>query len=207
MLSNIKNVNFNKFSFNFCSKLIKLTKGMKLIDGLNKHLRNSNQKDFINTLKNASEEFFPPIDHEYAASLYFLEFKTIYDDKETNLDLEDFINGIKVLNSIALINRAIEFKFSSNNEEINNNNNNNEDLFECLSEPNAHLQDINKNLINLYKNLFFKLKSEKLMINDENNNTSSSLSGANNFLIHSEIQDCITNGNIMFEKEYLGKLY
>ena len=177
-------------------------KGMKLIDTLNKHLHNNNKNEFINTLKNATEEFFPTIDHEYAASLYFLEFKTIYDDKETNLDLEDFINGIKVLNSIALINRTIEEdKFSSNNEEMNNNN---QDLLECLSEPNAHLQDINKNLINLYKNLFFKLKSEKLMINDENNNTSSSLSGTNNFLTHSEIQDCITNGNIIFEKEYLG---
>ena len=49
-----------------------------------------------------------------------------------------------------------------------------------------------------------RLSVLRIHVNDENNNTSSSLSGTNNFLTHSEIQDCITNGNKIFEKEYLG---
>ena len=171
---------------------------MKLINTLNNHLCSNNKIDFINTLKYASEDFFPQIDFDYAGSLYFLEFKSIYDDKESNLDLEDFINGIKVLNAIASINRCIDEKF-------NYNNNKNEELIESLLHSNAHLQDVNTNLINLYKNLFFKLKSEKVLMNDENNNSNCSIIGSNNLLTHSEIQECILNGNMMHEKEFFGK--
>ena len=117
------------------------------------------------------------------------------------MDFEDFINGIKVLNSIALINQCIDDKFTSDNDESVND----EDLIESLTATDAHLQEVNKNLINLYKNLFFKLKAEKLMINDENNNSNSSIIGASNLLLHSEIQDCITNANVMYEKEYLSE--
>ena len=148
-------------------------------------------------MKNGDEKYLPMIDYEYASSLYYFEFKSIYDDKETGLDLEDFIHGIKVLNAIASINKEIDEKFSMNDHK-------NSALIASLTNPNAHLQDFNPTLINLYKNLFFKLKSEKLLNNDENNNDQSMLQ-LNSLLTHSEIQECIYDANDFHEREHLSK--
>lgn len=167
----------------------------------------NNQKDeFLITLKNSSDKFLPEIDYAYASILYYVEFRSLYDDKDTNLDLDDYIHGIKVLNAIVGVNKSIDYSI---NKSSGSNNEYNKILIEALLNTSAHLKDINVNLIDYYKDLFYKLKLHKLNnINDENNNSnineSKNIDEINTLLTHSEIQESIYQANVQYEKEYLG---
>ncbi len=106
------------------------------------------------------------------------------------------------MNAIASINRYIDEKFDYDDD-------NDELLAESLLNTNSHLEDININLISLYKKLFFKLKSDKMKNSDENNNENfcdKNSAGFINLLTHSEIQESISSANVLYEKEYLSKI-
>ena len=124
--------------------------GLKLLDELNNCLMNNKRDEFILILSQHAESFHTEeeIDGDYAGSLYFVEFKFIYDDKETSLDIDDFMHGIKVLNVVVDINKAIDI--SSTNIDKNKSECLENDailLLNRIKHPNAHLQEIiNDNL-------------------------------------------------------------
>ena len=63
--------------------MIPFALGLKLLDILNSCLINNKRDEFILTLSNHIDSFqSEDIDADYAGSLYFVEFKYIYDEKE-----------------------------------------------------------------------------------------------------------------------------
>ena len=199
---------------------------------LNNYLVNNMKEEFIITLKDNSDVFLSEIDHEYAGNLYFVEFKYIFDEKQTQLDLDDFIHGIKVLNAIVEINKTIDNCCLNihNNSDPNNNWNLNEcyikladELYSKLNESNAHIQDVrNESFKKRYLmslTLAKQLKNNNnnghnLILDDEtdDNKHSASLSDSGhadsefyycNLLTHGEIQECISQTNADYEQECL----
>lgn len=79
-----------------------------MLENLNDCITNNRKDEFVEIIKQNVEMFMAPIDYEYASSLYFIEFKYLYEEKQSNLDLEDIIHGIKVLNSVVNINKTID---------------------------------------------------------------------------------------------------
>ncbi len=124
--------------------MIPFALGLKLLDILNSCLINNKRDEFILTLSNHIDSFqSEDIDADYAGSLYFVEFKYIYDEKENPLGIDDYKHGIKVLNVVVDINKAIDI--AASNIEKNKS--------ECLEydsgwimskirHPNAHLQEL-----------------------------------------------------------------
>jgi hypothetical protein len=150
--------------------------------------------DFVDLLRYSTQT--PKIDFEYASNLYFIEFKNLYEDKGNSLDLEDYIHGIKVLNAIVDINRAIDQNVHKNH------------LISHLLNPSAHLTGINMNLVDYYTYYFNKLKLEKSAASRSSLSSSSSSTNSlanddtlNRLLTHSEIQDCISTANEHYEQE------
>ena len=64
------------------------------METLNNCLVNNSKEEFINTLKENKGIFLSEIDNEYAGGLYFVEFKYIFDEKQTHLDIDDFIHEL-----------------------------------------------------------------------------------------------------------------
>jgi hypothetical protein len=166
---------------------------LKFVELLNNYLVGNLKDEFLDLLRYST--FTPKIDFEYASNLYFIEFKNLYEDKGISLDLDDYIHGIKVLNAIVDINRAIDQSIQKTH------------LISYLLNPNAHLNSMNMNLIDYYVYYFNKQKLEKSM---PPGSSSSSISSTNSFvndeilsrlLTHSEIQDCITMANDQYEQE------
>lgn len=114
------------------------------MDGLNNCLINNKRDEFILNLSHHIDSFqSEDIDADYAGSLYFVEFKYIYDEKENPLGVDDYKHGIKVLNVVVDINKLID-SAASNIEEKKS---------ECLEydsnllmskikHPNAHLREM-----------------------------------------------------------------
>lgn len=191
----------------------------------------SNQKEeFVITLKDNTDTFLSDIDYDYAGSLYFIEFKYILDEKQTSLDRDDFIHGIKVMNVIVDINKTIDIccinvqnsfeTYANDSNDLCFINNANE-LFNKLNNPNAHLQDVRDepqfrkrylNALILAKQL--KNNNNNLNgLNDSEKLNSSSLSDSGhgeseilvcNLLTHGEILECISQCNADYEQECLG---
>lgn len=200
----------------------KLDKCLKLLDELNNCLMNNKRDEFILILSQHAESFHTEeeIDGDYAGSLYFVEFKFIYDDKETSLDIDDFMHGIKVLNVVVDINKAIDI--SSTNIDKNKSECLENDailLLNRIKHPNAHLQEIiNDNLKIKYlksliaskqfKNTAISSSSTSMNMSDSKNNISLSDSGHAeseilqcNLLTHGEIQECILQSNSEYKIE------
>jgi len=79
---------------------------------LNSSLIHNQREEFSLILKQTSEILQNFMDTDYAGSFYSIEFKYIYDEKQTNLDIDDFIHGIKVLNAIVEINKTVDAAFN-----------------------------------------------------------------------------------------------
>ena len=158
------------------------------------------------------------IDDEYGGSLYFLEFKFILEEKQANLDLDDFIHGIKVLNSVVDINKAIDTCCANlaDSEDLEGESNY---LFEALQRQNAHIQELNeyKGMKQRYLTSLVSSKQYKnnsLNSSDLKNLSSSTDSGHNeselfqcSLLTHGEIQDCVIQTNAEYEQECLGNFF
>jgi len=205
----------------------KLNKGVKMVESLNICLINNQRDEFCSILKQNSGVFQlqTDLDCDYAGSLYFIEFKFIYDEKQTNLDFDDFIHGIKVLNAIVEINKTIEMCCNRLNINIENYFHKETDLQETdasklmtkLKATNAHLNDLSNDY--LKKRYLKAIIQMKLFKNNnsssnlsETKTTSSSLSDSGHdesemfqcsLLTHGEIQDCIAQTNADFEHECL----
>jgi hypothetical protein len=126
------------------------TKGLKLVQALNQCITSNKQEDFLDLLKSNADALLASnddsiIETSYAGALYFLEFKYIWEEKQSALDLEDFQHGLKVLNCIVEINHAIDQTLalspaSSNSDEYDEETV--DELMMKLANPNAHLQDV-----------------------------------------------------------------
>ena len=82
------------------------------MENLNSSLINNQREEFSLILKQTSEILQNFMDTDYAGSFYSIEFKYIYDEKQTNLDIDDFIHGIKVLNTIFERNKTVDAAFN-----------------------------------------------------------------------------------------------
>jgi hypothetical protein len=192
-----------------------------VLDALNGALSNNMKEEFLQTLKSNVELLQSDIDSEYGGSLYFVEFKYILEEKQANLDIDDFIHGIKVLNVIVNINKIIEN--CTNNLENNYNKyckqideclvSDSTRLYEIFKNPNVHLQDVgNESLKVRYLNSLISCKQSKTNNNFDTKTTCSSLSDSGhdecdflscNLLTHGEIQECISQTNADYEQECL----
>lgn len=205
----------------------KQNKCLKLLEILNNALINNQKDEFIGILKQNTDTFLSNIDYEYAGSLYFVEFKYIHEEKQTALDLDDFVHGIKVLNLIVEINKNIDeaFLVSQANSAMDNFVVLNEEsfgeraneLFAKLSNKNAHLQDVGEE--KLKKRYLVSLMLAKQLKNSTNNNCITettknvSLSDSGHgtevdmpfcgLLTHGEIQEAISQTNTDYEQECL----
>ena len=205
------------------NKSLILFLGVKLVENLNSCLINNQREEFSLLLKQNSEIFQSDLDTDYAGSLYFIEFKYIYDEKQTNLDIDDFIHGIKVLNAIVEINKVIDASCNRLNINVENYFSKENELtdldamrlFIKLRMPNAHLQEINNDY--LKKRYLRSIIQCKLFKNSnalsETKTTSSSLSDSGHdesemfqcsLLTHGDLQECISQSNADFEHECLG---
>ena len=195
---------------------------MKILEVLNNTLNNNQKEEFILALKKNSDILLSQIDSEYAGSLYFVEFKTISEEKQTFLDIDDFIHGIKVLNAIVDINKAIDsccFNMQNNFENYNKNNecyvNDSTELFGKLNAKSGYLQETDNEAFKFrYLNALIACKQLKnnnnLSMSETKNNVSLSDSGhsegetvTSNLLTHYEIQECVGQVNYNYGQECL----
>lgn len=147
---------------------------MKLLEILNTSLINNRKEEFIQLLKDNPNHLQidsnEDLDYEYSGSLYFVEFKFIQDEKQSNLDLDDFVHGLKVLVSIVQINKCLDFcinkKDSDSKLDLNLMVN---ELYYKLTNQNAHLQDL-KTSDQLKKKYFDSLILLKQFKNNNNFN-------------------------------------
>ena len=199
----------------------KLNKCIKMVEGLNHCLINNQRDEFSLILKQNSDIFQTDLDCDYAACLYFIEFKYIYDEKQTYLDVDDFIHGIKVLNAIVEINKTIDHCCNKLNINIENYYTKENELQESdsiklitkLKNPNAHLQELNNDFLKKrYLKALIQCKLFKNTNNLSETKTSSSLSDSGHdesemfqcsLLTHGELQECIAQTNTDFEHECL----
>ena len=157
------------------------------MDILNSSLNNNQKEEFIQALKQNASILHSEIDYEYAGVLYFVEFKCIIDEKQTNLDIDDYIHGIKVLNVIVDINKTIDTCCSNMHNQFENYNSTSEcfkrdagDLYVKISNPNAYFQEVRSQSFKFrYLDALVACKQIKSNNNNNsnNNNTSSSSSG------------------------------
>ena len=200
----------------------KLNKCVKMVDGLNSCLINNKSDEFCLILKENSDVFQADLDCDYANALYFIEFKYIYDEKQTQLDLDDFLHGIKVLNAIVEINKTIDACCNRLNITMENYFNKEGELDESdsikliskLRNQNAHIQEINNDFLKTryLKSLIQAKLFKSNNILSETKTTSSSLSDSGHddsemfqccLLTHGEIQECVAQTNVDFEHECL----
>lgn len=207
-------------------------KSIRILELLNSNLVTNQKDEFIKLLQKNYSLF--QIDHHpdetsldfpYAGSLYFVEFKLILEEKQAQLDLDDFVHGLKVLCQIVQINKFLDnaMQLELSDSFVN-------ELFNKLSNANAHLQNVKNNhlLKRKYLESFILLKQYKTNNNtvattesliDKDKYTSLSDSGhseisdstensANSdlftsLLTHADIQDLILQTNADFEQECL----
>ena len=192
---------------------------------MNNSLNNNQKDEFIQALKQNTDILQSEIDYDYAGSLYFVEFKCIIEEKQTNLDIDDYIHGIKVLNVIVDINKKIDtccFNMQNNFENYNSSNecfvNDSNELYAKISNPNAYFQEVrNQKFKARYLNALISCKQIKNNNNSfglsETKNGSLSDSGHGdseiiscNLLTHGDIQECLGQVDQDYEQECLGKL-
>jgi len=185
---------------------------VKLLDDLNACLINNRRDEFAILLsQHATILQIDEIDADYAGSLYFVEFKFIYDEKDAPLDIDDLVHGVRVLNSVVDINKVLDTASPDSIVDSFG-------LLTHLGHKNAHLSHLVDPELKLnylrsliasknYKNNSTCSSSTSLG-SDSRNNLSLSDSGHADseilqcaLLTHSDIQECLVTVNQDHKRE------
>lgn len=207
-------------------------KSVKVLELLNNSLAANQKDEFIKLLQKNYQLFQidqqpdeTSLDFFYAGSLYYAEFKVILEEKQSQLELEDFVHGLKVLCQIVQVNKFLDYIMLIEPSESFVN-----ELYSKLSSSSALIQNVKNNPIlkKKYFESFIFLKQYKNNNNtvgtteslgDKDKYTSLSDSGhseisystensANSdvftsLLTHGDIQDLVVQTNADFEQECL----
>jgi hypothetical protein len=176
--------------------------------------------------------FVHEIDYQYGASLIFLEYKSMQDERQLALTLDEFTHGVKQIAAVIEVNKSVEFSMdnmqNSNGDYKNSENilfiKDAEDLYEKLSHSNSNFKSV-RNDLNYKKRYLSALVQSRQAKNmsvangfglneslSESKNASLSDSGHSessytvncNLLTHSEIKESIAQANTDYEQECLG---
>ncbi len=179
---------------------------VQLLDALNSCLINSRRDEFVLLLgQHARTLQIDDIDADYAGGLFFAEFKLIFDEKDTHLDIDDYVHGVRVLNAVVAINKAVDAGDAPS-------------LLAQLAQPHAHLaQLVEPGLQQAYLRSLAATKNFKngsttsstnSIVSDSKNNLSLSDSGhadseilQSHLLTHADIQECVVAANLDHRNE------
>lgn len=211
-------------------------KSVKVLELLNASLAANQKDEFIKLLQKNYQLFQidqqpdeTSLDFSYAGSLYYAEFKLILEEKQSLLELDDFVHGLKVLCQIVQINKFIDhIVLIEPSESLEN------ELYNKLSSSNALLQNVknnpilkkkyfesfvllkqyktNNNTVGTTENLTEKDKYTSLSDSGHSEISYSTENSANSdvftsLLTHGEIQDLVEQTNEDFEQEILAAYF
>ncbi|XP_067934294.1 ras GTPase-activating-like protein IQGAP1 isoform X2 [Watersipora subatra] len=143
------------------------------VDKVNKVLNSGSKDELYETLVQYRAHY-PPV-HEAAAALYFEEFKSIREEKGSELVYEEVYGGVQVLSAVATVNESIRLSP--------------EDLLEALHNENVHLVAVEPENIALYQDDLSTALDNKLELE-------------NPLLTHSELQEAVDTANDCKRAEY-----
>ncbi|KAL8562627.1 hypothetical protein ACOMHN_011199 [Nucella lapillus] len=140
-------------------------KKAQAVKSVNEAIDNSDPTQLLKAFQN-SATFFHQV-YDFAAPLYLEELTSIKGEKQGELDYDEIAAALVVLNAVAAINQAVDAGDPLT-------------TFTCLSDPQAHLPEVEEDTANNYQTTLVQRKFDK-----------AELQSANPLLTHADIVDCV----------------
>lgn len=121
-------------------------KKTQAVKAVNEAIDSSEAELLLKAFQNSSGQF--PTVFDFAAPLYLEELGSIKEEKQDELDYDEILAALMVLNTVAAINQAVD----AGDPTI---------TFNRLSEPSAHLPEVDEHNADSYQSAMAKKKSEK----------------------------------------------